>query len=237
MFEIAALQSFCFRRSKNPLEQAVTMTLDPSHYTYDPHAGGEYEQVMKHVKGSGNPSFSEQALVSCSTNGANCSGGESCVAGFGCFGDMCSRYCESYSDCPEIDTAQGCVATTWNSSGDNILGVSVCARVCDPVSPQTPRSPFLACPAGFGCDTTDLWGASDCDERTGTGLTNYDCYANDNADCMPGYFCDTSNGYVCTKYCFIDDLISGCPMGTTCTSFSGSDGPYYTGASEVGYCY
>jgi hypothetical protein len=167
-------------------------------------------------------------------DGADCSSAQVCASGFGCFGDMCSKYCEYYSDCPMVDTAQSCLQTYW-SNGDAISGVSVCARVCDPVSPQNPRGSLLACPAGFGCDTKDFWGASDCDERTGTGLTNSDCYYD--ADCMPGYFCDTSNGYFCTKYCFIDDLISGCPLGTTCTSFSGSDAPYFAGTARVGYCY
>jgi hypothetical protein len=31
MFEIAALQPFCLLRNEIPLQQSVTMTLDPSH--------------------------------------------------------------------------------------------------------------------------------------------------------------------------------------------------------------
>src|SRR5208283_3113654 len=81
----------------------------------------------------------EYTGLTCTANGglgdgADCSSGLSCVSGFGCFGDMCSRYCEVDSDCPAVDGAQSCLQTTWSDSGDDILGVSVCARVCDPVN-------------------------------------------------------------------------------------------------------
>ena len=100
--------------------------------------------------------------------GAACSG-KGCASGFGCFGGVCKRYCQSDSDCPAVDTAQSCDSTYWDST-NTIAGVSVCSRVCDPVYPQNPRSPLLACPVGFGClADTVLPGASDCTQQSGTG--------------------------------------------------------------------
>jgi hypothetical protein len=160
-------------------------------------------------------------------DGVDCSSAQVCASGFGCFGSLCSKYCSYDSDCPMVDTAQSCLQTYW-SSGNSIPDVSVCARVCDPVSPRNPRSPLLACPAGFGCMPGDYWGASDCQKQTGTGVTG--SYCSDDTDCVPGYFCDTSN-YVCVKYCY---TVNDCPTGTTCGSFSSS---YYAGSNEVGYCY
>ncbi len=159
-------------------------------------------------------------------NGADCSSAVACTSGFGCFGGICSKYCEYDSDCPMVDGTQGCLQTYW-ANGDNITGVSVCAEICDPVSPQRPTAPLVACPAGFGC-SADSWGNSYCQKQAGTGVTNSSC--TDDTDCVPGYFCDTS-GSSCVKYCY---TINDCPTGTTCSSFSSS---YYAGTSEVGYCY
>jgi hypothetical protein len=159
-------------------------------------------------------------------NGADCSSAVACASGFGCFGGICSKYCEFDSDCPMVDMTQGCLQTYW-ANGDEITGVSVCAEICDPVSPQRPTAPLVACPPGFGC-SADIWGDSSCEKQAGTGVTNSSC--TDDTDCVPGYFCDTT-GLSCVKYCY---TINDCPTGTTCGSFSSS---YYAGSSEVGYCY
>ncbi|HJX63637.1 MAG TPA: hypothetical protein VJ860_06755 [Polyangia bacterium] len=158
-------------------------------------------------------------------DGADCSSAQVCTSGFGCFEGICSKYCEYDSDCPEVDMTQGCLQTYW-SSGDEIWGVSVCAEICDPVSPQHPTVPLRACPAGFGC-SANAWGDSYCQKQTGTGVANSYCASD--TDCVPGYYC--ADDYTCTKYCF---STTDCPTGTICNSFSSS---YYAGFTEVGYCY
>jgi hypothetical protein len=162
-------------------------------------------------------------------DGADCSGAKVCASGFGCFEGICSKYCEYDSDCPEVDMTQGCLPLTWGASGNDILGVSVCAEICDPVSPQYPMVPLVACPAGFGC-SANSWGDSYCQKQAGIGVT--DSYCLDDTYCMPGYFCDISSD-TCTKYCFVYG--NDCPLGTTCNSFSSSNWAGYS--SEVGYCY
>jgi hypothetical protein len=160
-------------------------------------------------------------------SGADCSSAKVCASGFGCFSGICSKYCEYDSDCPEVDMTQGCLQITW-PNGDYAYGVSVCAQICDPVSPQNPMVPLVACPAGFGC-SADTYGDSFCQKQAGTGVA--DSYCASDTDCVPGYFCDISSD-TCAKYCFVDG--NNCPIGTTCTSFSSS---YWAGNSEVGYCY
>jgi len=175
----------------------------------------------------------EYTGLTCTANGglgdgADCSSGLSCVSGFGCFGDMCSRYCEVDSDCPAVDGAQSCLQTTWSDSGDDILGVSVCARVCDPVNPQNPRPPLRTCPAGFGCYAdTSFPGATDCESQSGTGTTGSVCLTDD--DCTPGYYC--SVGGTCIKYCY---TVADCPPGTACISFTT---PNYAGTTQVNLCH
>jgi hypothetical protein len=161
--------------------------------------------------------------------GADCtSGGGMCADGFGCFGGVCKNYCQSDSDCPAVDTARACLPTVWSSTGADILGVSVCARVCDPVSPQNPRSPLLACPVGFGCDSGDSFpGVSGCRRQSGTGVEGSACLAAN--DCVPGYYCSLGN--VCMKFCFAN---ADCPAGTTCNPFSPLN---YAGTTQVGYCH
>jgi hypothetical protein len=158
--------------------------------------------------------------------GTDCTTGV-CVSGFGCFGYLCKRYCQSDSDCPLVDSARACLQTTW-SPGVDISGVLVCARVCDPVSPQNPSSPLLACPAAFGCSAagTTYPGASSCVKQPGAGTTSSTCTTV--ADCLPGNYCST--GHTCNKYCFTS---TDCPAGSTCNYFST---PEYAGTRSVGYC-
>jgi hypothetical protein len=152
--------------------------------------------------------------------------GKICAAGFGCFGGVCKSYCQTAANCAAIDGARQCQGTTWSTTGAPIAGVSVCRRVCDPVSPQTPRSPFLSCPAGFGCGTdTVAPGASDC-RRAGTGAAGASCSAT--SLCAPGHTCLTTG--VCARYCFVS--LGGCATGT-CRSFAT---PSFAGTLEVGSC-
>ena len=163
-------------------------------------------------------------------NGADCSSAKVCASGFGCFAGICSKYCKFDSDCPEVDMTQGCLQIYW-PNGDYMTGVSVCAEICDPVSPQNPKSPLQSCPAGFGC-SADQNGDSYCQKQAGTGVADSSCPSGFDSECAPGYFCDYS-GNTCVKYCFVDG--NNCPLGTTCYAFSPS---YYAGfLSEVGYCY
>jgi len=67
--------------------------------------------------------------------GAACNG-KGCADGFGCFGGVCKVYCQSDSDCPAVDSVRACHSTYWDSD-NTIAGVSVCTRVCDPVSQPT----------------------------------------------------------------------------------------------------
>ncbi|MGA7745348.1 MAG: hypothetical protein WBP56_05910 [Polyangia bacterium] len=159
--------------------------------------------------------------------GAACNG-EGCASGFGCFGGVCKTYCQSDSDCPAVDTARSCDQTTWDSV-NTIAGVSVCARVCDPVNPQNPQTPLLACPAGFGCTAVDTSfpGATDCESQSGTGTTGSACAMDD--DCTPGYYC--SVGGTCIKYCY---TVADCPVGATCISFTT---PSYAGTTQVNHCH
>src|SRR6185369_8297343 len=104
----------------------------------------------------------------------------------------------------------------------------VCARSCDPVSATSPRSPLLACPAGFGCDldTTKL-GVSYCSKRTGAAATHATCALN--TDCVAGNYC-SSTTKVCTKYCYTS---MDCATGSTCQLFSPA---YYAGSRPMGAC-
>jgi hypothetical protein len=151
-----------------------------------------------------------------------------CAAGLGCFAGTCKPYCLTDTDCPLVDSARACLSTSWSASGDPIPGVSVCARVCDPVSPQAPRTGLLACPSGFGCDSDTAYpGASNCLRQSGKGIAGSACSTM--ADCSPGHYCTTAN--ICMQFCFSD---ADCPGSTTCNAFTE---PNYAGTHQVGYCY
>lgn len=114
--------------------------------------------------------------------------------------------------CP--NSARTCTAAGW-STGGLIQGVSICSRVCDPVSPQNPKSPLRTCPTGFGCYPTS----------SGAGTS---CASDD--DCMPGTYCNSPTGGVCAKYCY---AATDCPGTQSCVHFSSS---VFAGRSEVGVC-
>lgn len=159
--------------------------------------------------------------------GADCSGvTDFCATGFGCFASVCKKYCQVDSDCPMVDSAQSCDPTYWDDV-NVIAGVSVCSRVCDPVKPQSPRSPLLACPVGFGCFSMDSYpGASDCEPQSGSGVSGSTCSTD--KDCSPGFYC--SLGDTCIKYCY---TVADCPAGMTCVAFSP---PNYAGTTQVNHC-
>jgi hypothetical protein len=159
--------------------------------------------------------------------GADCSSTTAvCAAPFGCFGSTCKAYCKVDTDCPAVDGARHCDQTTWQS-GNTIAGVSVCRRICDPVTPQAPRGALRSCPPGFGCFSSPApaQGASDC-FAAGAGGLNAIC--GDDSDCLPGYYCTV--GSVCNKYCFTN---ADCPGGGACTFFST---PEYGGSRQIGFC-
>jgi hypothetical protein len=164
--------------------------------------------------------------------GADCTGAtDVCVAGLGCFGGLCKRYCTVDADCPLIDGARRCVQTVWNSDttpNQPIPGVLICRRLCDPVTPQAPRAPLQSCPPGFGCFSTAAPGATDC-IAAGLGAVGDSCA--DDSDCLAGNYCAGSAApFHCNKYCFTS---ADCPGAGACTFFTP---PEYAGTRQVGFC-
>jgi len=163
-------------------------------------------------------------------DGADCSSGSTCQAGSGCFDSVCRPYCGTNADCPLVAGVQSCVPTYWDANQTvSIPGVKVCARICDPAHPQSPRTPFLSCPAGFSCSSSST-GASFCFKASplpaGSACTS-------DADCPAGNSCTGTSAttLVCKQYCLAN---SDCAVGTTC-QFAWSP-PEYAGNQEVGYC-
>ena len=156
--------------------------------------------------------------------GTACAYANDCASGLGCFRGSCTTYCQTDSDCPAVDGVRKCEQVTWED-GTNVSGVKDCARICDPVNPQDPRSPLLSCPAGFGCASSST-GASYC--YVSGSLTNGSpcTYSN---DCLPGYYCSPA-GYVCRRYCSTQ---ADCPSGTTCRVFSP---PQYAATFNIDAC-
>jgi hypothetical protein len=154
--------------------------------------------------------------------GASCTQGSSeCAAGLGCVGGVCKAYCSSAADCAPVAGARECRPAKFSDA--DLPGVSFCARVCDPVNPQTPRSPLLSCPSGVGCVPATT-GVSDC---AGIGLGVLDGACEDVFDCAPGLIC---LGTVCTKWCSAD---SECPATKYCNPFPTKT---YAGTVEMGLC-
>jgi Cys-rich repeat protein len=180
-----------------------------------------------------NPSSTHLLACFLSNNladGADCSSGSTCQAGSGCFDGVCRPYCGTNADCPLVAGVQSCLATYWDAQQTvSIPGVKVCARICDPAHPQSPRTPFLSCPPGFSCSSSPT-GASFCFKATplpaGSACTS-------EADCPAGNFCagTIATPGVCKQYCLTS---SDCAAGTTC-QFAWSP-PEYAGNQEVGYC-
>ena len=162
------------------------------------------------------------------TQGQPCNG-LTCASGLGCFNGSCRKYCLADSDCPLVGQARSCMPTYWTGTKTTIPGVSVCAQVCDPVSPQFPRTPLLACPVGFGCGPSlSNPGASNCVPQPGYGISYSTCTGI--FDCTPGYYC--TNSGICAKFCYSNlDCVGNYE---TCYPFSP---PAYAGAYQVGYCY
>jgi hypothetical protein len=162
--------------------------------------------------------------------GEDCSSGLTCKAGLGCFDGLCRPYCGTDADCPAVAGVQSCLATYWDDQQtQSILGVKVCARICDPARPQSPHTPFLSCPAGFSCGSAPT-GASFCFKASplpaGSACTS-------TADCPAGYSCTGTSAttLVCKPYCLSS---SDCATGTTC-QFTWNP-RQYAGNQEVGYC-
>jgi hypothetical protein len=161
--------------------------------------------------------------------GADCSSGLTCKAGLGCFDGLCRPYCGTDADCPAVAGVQSCSATYWDDlQTQPILGVKVCARICDPLHPQSPRTPFLSCPTGFSCSAAST-GASFCFKATplpaGSACTS-------SADCPAGNSCTGTSAttLVCKPYCF---STSDCATGTCQFTWTPRQ---YAGNQEVGYC-
>jgi hypothetical protein len=176
------------------------------------------------------PSSTTHAMACFAANyiaaGADCTGGSTCQAGSGCFGGLCKRYCLTNSDCTSVGGVQSCEQTTWSSDKTSILGVLVCERICDPVHPQSPTAPLLACPIGFNC-SSDTAGASYCLKASPLPVGSI-CASE--SDCPAGYYCSSTSG-LCNRYCMSD---RDCVVPATCQlTWSPSE---YAGSYMVGYC-
>jgi hypothetical protein len=160
--------------------------------------------------------------------GADCSSGLTCQTGLGCLDGICRPYCSTNADCPMVASVQGCLAIYWSDSSP-ILGVKLCAKICDPAHPQSPTAPLLSCPTGFSCSPSPD-GASSCFKAS--PLSAGSACASD-MDCPAGYACTGTSAttLVCKQYCFSS---SDCAPGTTC-QFTWIT-PQYAGTSAVGYC-
>ena len=127
-----------------------------------------------------------------------------------------------------------CTLTISGNSWASATFTTQYTFVCDPVSPQDPRGPLLACPAGFGCDSADsLPLASNCVQQSAIGAMYSPCLTL--SDCAIGYQC-SSIEKICRKYCFsVDDCPANPSANTwwTCIPFSE---PRYAGTMTVGSC-
>lgn len=147
-----------------------------------------------------------------------------CAAGLDCVENVCAPYCITDSDCSAAPGAQKCEQIDW-LDGTPIPGVSVCARICDPVHPQNPKSPLQSCPASFRCDPlNNAPGATVC-SPAGTATMGSSCTID--TDCIAGLFCAANS---CRAYCFTD---SDCNGGTCSFGFSPA---VIAGTYTVGYC-
>jgi len=152
--------------------------------------------------------------------------GSVCSTGLGCFGSVCRPYCRTADDCPGPPAMRHCQATYWgDAAGTMIAGVNVCARMCDPLRPQSPRGSLLSCPAGFICDWSDTDGSSNC-VPGGSGGEGAAC--TDQTSCLPSYYCSTTSNS-CHKLC-ADSSDCG---GLACLDFSPA---VIIGNARVGYC-
>ena len=158
--------------------------------------------------------------------GQACSSGRTCVAGAGCFGGVCKPYCQTDIDCPAVGGLRYCRGTTWSSTGAAIPGVNVCAVMCDPARPQSPRAPLAPCPGGSRCLFTNDSKYSDCTPG-GTATAGQPC-PNAN-DCAPGHYCTVNK--ICFRACATN---ADCPANVGCNDFSTT--PVALGTLKVGYC-
>ena len=157
--------------------------------------------------------------------GQSCTTSNTCAAGAGCFSGVCKAYCQADADCPAINGLRYCRPTNWSGTSTNIPGVNVCAVMCDPVQPQSPRAPLAACPAGARCAFANDSRYSDC-APGGTATAGQPC-PNGN-ECSPGHYCATRG--VCYKAC---GSTADCPMGEGCLDFSTA---VSLNGMRVGYC-
>jgi hypothetical protein len=160
--------------------------------------------------------------------GADCSSGLICQTGLGCLDGVCRPYCSTDADCPMVAGVRSCLAIYWSDSSP-ILGVKLCAKICDPAHPQSPTAPLLSCPTGFSCSPSPD-GASSCFNASPSSAAGSACTSDMN--CPAGYACTGTSAttLVCKQYCFFNsDCVSGTCQFTWIT-------PQYAGTSAVGYC-
>jgi len=153
----------------------------------------------------------------CSTFGAQCAAGSSCLAG------ACKELCTTSADCagPNRECRQ------IESQGQKVPGFFACTSGCDPLSPG------LVCGTGLGCQfagtTTDCFASGG---GTGPGA----CTQTTGLACAPGYTCINTTQqigkYSCLKWCRL--TASDCPSGFVCKDLSSK--PAFAGV-EYGACF
>jgi hypothetical protein len=159
--------------------------------------------------------------------GTQCTSSADCAPGLYCplSGLRCVRYCLAESDC----VARTCDFSLTPAQYAGSYRVGHCPPLtsvpCDPVNPQTPRSPLTACPAGEACPA-NYSGSTVC--RPGGSGTHGSACNPSGSDCAPGYQC----GATCFRDCFAD---ADCSGGTCVFNFNSN--PLYTDTTEVSFCF
>jgi hypothetical protein len=175
------------------------------------------------------PATAAEGTVACRTITAEgaplaaCALESECAAGLTCQGGRCLAYCRGDGDCDGAGALCVVPAIFGSVLAD---GIRACTPDCDPLT-------SARCPAALGCQLVkEPIGTrfhTDC-TAAGTGTQLATCAAN--ADCAPGYVCQSSDGsLVCLRRCVIG---SACDVpDAVCTAQTGRP---TIGGTEYGVC-
>lgn len=157
----------------------------------------------------------------CSTLGAQC------VAGSSCLGGACKELCTTSADCAGPNRECRQVEIFSAGQAKKVPFLYACTAGCDPVSPG------LVCGTGVSCLFTGA--GTDC-FASGGGTGPGGCTPTTGLACAPGFTCiDTTaqNGeHSCLKWCRLS--ASDCPSGSVCKELSSKPS---LGGVEYGACF